>query len=327
MADGPGTTGAVGGSAQGHVVSPFKEGSDEKVRGEGLSHGVAFEGAGTFERGDQAHGGGGARLDYYLGKAFTDNLKLDGKAGLGFSSASREFTAPNGEAVTSGYKSIQLRLGAQLRYHMPFLDRLYVAAGLTGKLGTLSTADGETVKLPATCTPIKPGNPSDGNFGRGECEPNAGAREAPSGVGEKAGLMNFDRGSARPTSGITLGLEFPLTIGADILRGTWGSMALQAGPSLNLTKLLPSDGHGFWFTNWGMHGGVLARFGGTDSYVSGTPTTRPDADGDGVPDGDDKCPNTPAGTPVDATGCPEGTEPVESTPGSGTVPLPQGYEF
>ncbi|MEJ7661631.1 MAG: thrombospondin type 3 repeat-containing protein [Hymenobacter sp.] len=30
----------------------------------------------------------------------------------------------------------------------------------------------------------------------------------------------------------------------------------------------------------------------------------PDADGDGVTDADDKCPNTPAGVKVDATGCP-----------------------
>src|SRR5207247_139634 len=29
-----------------------------------------------------------------------------------------------------------------------------------------------------------------------------------------------------------------------------------------------------------------------------------DSDGDGVPDGVDKCPNTPAGAKVDATGCP-----------------------
>jgi OmpA-OmpF porin, OOP family len=30
----------------------------------------------------------------------------------------------------------------------------------------------------------------------------------------------------------------------------------------------------------------------------------PDADGDGVPDSADKCPNTPVGVKVDATGCP-----------------------
>src|SRR4029078_10725842 len=42
------------------------------------------------------------------------------------------------------------------------------------------------------------------------------------------------------------------------------------------------------------------------------PPTRPppaDADGDGVPDSSDQCPGTPAGTQVDATGCPITTPP------------------
>ncbi len=52
-----------------------------------------------------------------------------------------------------------------------------------------------------------------------------------------------------------------------------------------------------------------------------------DSDGDGVPDSLDQCPNTPPGTPVDATGCPV-TPPtgcVNSTgTGTGTV---QGQVF
>ena len=43
----------------------------------------------------------------------------------------------------------------------------------------------------------------------------------------------------------------------------------------------------------------------------------PDADGDGVIDANDLCPATPAGTPVDATGCPLSNDPV--IPDSATV--------
>ena len=44
---------------------------------------------------------------------------------------------------------------------------------------------------------------------------------------------------------------------------------------------------------------------GTAVNASGCPR---DSDSDGVLDPDDKCPNTPAGAPVDATGCPKDTD-------------------
>ena len=42
------------------------------------------------------------------------------------------------------------------------------------------------------------------------------------------------------------------------------------------------------------------------SYLFGQSSSKKvaDSDGDGVPDSEDACPNTPAGAPVDATGCP-----------------------
>ena len=43
---------------------------------------------------------------------------------------------------------------------------------------------------------------------------------------------------------------------------------------------------------------------GTPVDATGCPLSPPDTDGDGVIDDDDLCPGTPAGTPVDATGCP-----------------------
>ena len=45
----------------------------------------------------------------------------------------------------------------------------------------------------------------------------------------------------------------------------------------------------------------------------------PDADGDGVPDSLDQCPDTPPGTTVDATGCPVSPPPgCVNSPGTGT---------
>ena len=59
------------------------------------------------------------------------------------------------------------------------------------------------------------------------------------------------------------------------------------------------------------HGGREAGIGAGAGAVAGallcaalTPRAAPDADGDGVPDSADKCPNTPVGVKVDATGCP-----------------------
>ena len=43
---------------------------------------------------------------------------------------------------------------------------------------------------------------------------------------------------------------------------------------------------------------------GTQVDANGCPITEPDTDGDGVPDSQDNCPNTPSGTTVDANGCP-----------------------
>ncbi|VUZ86609.1 OmpA/MotB, partial [Candidatus Methylomirabilis lanthanidiphila] len=61
----------------------------------------------------------------------------------------------------------------------------------------------------------------------------------------------------------------------------------------------------------GAAGGREAGIGAGAGAVAGallcaalTPQAAPDADRDGVPDSADKCPNTPVGVKVDATGCP-----------------------
>jgi len=56
--------------------------------------------------------------------------------------------------------------------------------------------------------------------------------------------------------------------------------------------------------------GVMTGYGECWNAVGGTAGAAPcvppdgDADGDGVPDSRDRCPNTPANAPVDADGCP-----------------------
>ena len=53
----------------------------------------------------------------------------------------------------------------------------------------------------------------------------------------------------------------------------------------------------------------------------------PDADGDGVPDSLDQCPDTPLGTPVNAIGCPIAPPPgCVNSPGTGTGTV-QGQVF
>ena len=81
----------------------------------------------------------------------------------------------------------------------------------------------------------------------------------------------------------------------------------------------------------------LGRFAEATNTItvsnSAPPPPPPDADGDGVPDASDQCPGTPAGTPVDATGCPTSTPPPTNGPfpdasntgvPAGTVLTPSG---
>ena len=48
---------------------------------------------------------------------------------------------------------------------------------------------------------------------------------------------------------------------------------------------------------------IVMSFAGCAGTPAPAPATIPDSDGDGVPDDVDKCPNTPKGVKVNATGC------------------------
>jgi hypothetical protein len=71
---------------------------------------------------------------------------------------------------------------------------------------------------------------------------------------------------------------------------------------------------------------------GTQVDATGCPVVTPppppppaDADGDGVEDSSDQCPGTPAGTQVDATGCPVVTPPPPPPPPPGDCPAWPGF--
>lgn len=71
------------------------------------------------------------------------------------------------------------------------------------------------------------------------------------------------------------------------------------------------------FVTSGAGEGVTTGYGECWNAIGGTMGAEPcgpekvmdgDADGDGVPDSKDRCPNTPTGAPVDADGCPKDSD-------------------
>ena len=62
------------------------------------------------------------------------------------------------------------------------------------------------------------------------------------------------------------------------------------------------------FSDFGIRGGLLYKFGAPPAAPAPAPAPAPevdaDSDNDGVPDSRDRCPNTPAGVEVDENGCP-----------------------
>jgi methionine-rich copper-binding protein CopC len=242
------------------------------TNGSGVSHGVSLGAYGLRGFGDDGHGGVGANLSYVLGVPLLsgeNRLFLDPSLGFDIGHFSHSYTTPGGEAIDSSFTRYGGRLGLALRYVPPFLDhRLWASFGMGVGLFGFGTPQGNTVATPASCVPLKPGNPSDGNFGRGECDPKAGPQK---GNGGTAGLYNPHLGASRETSGIGIIFDFPLTIGADVLRGDWGSGGLYLNASLLHTGLSPSDGNGLGY--WGFSGGFgfIARFGGSAVEKPNTP--------------------------------------------------------
>lgn len=297
-------------------------GSAGSARGEGVSHGAVIKGGYAFGTGDKGHGGGLLRFGYeagiwLLGSSNSSQLDLDLSAQFQAGNRKAEFTTPGGEKTVSAYTPIGGLIETVLRFRPNFADhRIGFGAGFNVGISSFFTDDSKSVSLPASCVP--------GDFGRGECEPTAGPRTGNSG---KAGLQNFDLGAARGTSGLHVYTGFPINITVDAVKASWGTLRpiLTFEPGLNFIS--PSDGHGFSHVTLATILGIGSHFGGSAAYGN----KAPDFDQDGVPDSLDKCPGTPLGTKVDATGCPATgdtqKEPVPISPGAGDVPIPQGYQF
>jgi hypothetical protein len=165
--------------------------------------------------------------------------------------------------------------------------------GFVAAVGGFLSEEGTEVSTPGNCEP--------GDFGRSECEPSAGPRKGNAGT---SGAYNPRTGNSRETDGGYASIGIPVTIGLDILRGDFGSIALNAIFEPSYTALLPSDGDGTGYWNLSGGGEVVARFGGAEAHVAKEKEEEAgDKDGDGVRDAVDSCPDDAGpGTP---DGCPE----------------------
>ncbi|HEX5036030.1 MAG TPA: hypothetical protein VFX30_02625 [bacterium] len=266
----------------------------------GVSHGISLEGGAQGGLGDNGHLMGNANLTYRLGiPLLTGNIGalLTPFLGLGIGHASSDYQTPGGEDANSAYTNIGAMFGLDFTMY-PAFDKapVFFGVGARTNIGGLMTEESTTVSTPANCEP--------GDFGRSECEPSAGPRTGNAGT---TGLKNPDAGSSRGTNGAAIDLTFPITLGADVLRGDFGNLQLFGSFVPGISFVLPSDGHGFSYPTVGGAGGVRVNFGGNASKPSVV-----DEDHDGIEDSKDECKGTKPGIEVDDKGCektPEG--PVE----------------
>src|SRR3989441_166152 len=75
----------------------------------------------------------------------------------------------------------------------------------------------------------------------------------------------------------------------------------RAALRLEVRAIYAPSTHASFASGWAGH--VVGSLG-LSVFAGGGPPSPADGDGDGVPDGVDQCPNTPAGAVVDAAGCP-----------------------
>jgi len=118
----------------------------------------------------------------------------------------------------------------------------------------------------------------------------------------------------------------PLALASGLLTGCAGLVQSDWPPCAAVGGVVGAGLGAIESSSWAAGGlGLGALTGGLYCWVRG------DADGDGVVNKEDKCPDTPKGTPVDATGCPQplppAAQPVSEAPAPVRVELDVKFDF
>jgi len=239
-------------------LEAIRDGRPAVSQDAGPSHGLSIEGYYTAGLSDVGHSGLGLRAGYHGRFPLSSNqdpATIRVSAGIDVGGGNLTYTLPGSMAGANNASSNFTRVGASVGagIHSPgFIDhRVSVGAGGRVGVGYFGTPASTIVMLPQTCTPD--------DFGRGECEPNAGPR---TGNGGNTGLFNPQQGNSRGTNGVAIQAALPVTASVRIAQGSWGSVSAAANAELGVTTLLPSDGHGVTFGHVAAGLGVEVVFGG-----------------------------------------------------------------
>ena len=120
-----------------------------------------------------------------------------------------------------------------------------------------------------------------------------------------AGLTLIQTGSQVTGTYGFMGETMEGTVSGNTFTGTWRNPSNSASTGRGEIELTMADDCNSFTGRWRYDSAVFdLEWDGiwTGTRIGAAPTV--DSDGDGVPDGNDQCPGTPAGVAVDANGCP-----------------------
>lgn len=267
---------------------------------------VDFSMIGGPRMGKWGHGTGALEGSY--GKLVKDGEKADvwakigGKIGGGL----WNFETPGGEAATSAFYAAGLNGGVGVDFN-PKGGKAHINLGAEGSVSGFTSPKSVVVSLPLTCTP--------GEFGQGECEPNAGPTEGDAGI---SGIYNPDAHNSVHGAGVAVSGALKASVGFEV------SDNARVNFSVAPTATYLADRHPFGFNG--------VDFGLGVTYVTGKTTiptplaSNPVVTSDGQTvdqTGTTIAPNAAfdATSLIASLGLPPGTTPtrLEMTDGRGTV--------